>query len=150
MEYRYWGASRRSSAYALRFSEYFYSPEFRLIPEERRDAEVKVDAAGRNLFWRQFVFERKRKGGRDVTVGILNTDGAEYIVRKQAKLVPVEGLALEVCPREDERLVSAHALLPGDEPLAVPLKVENGRVTVPCFEEAVTVVCSFESKGGAR
>lgn len=150
MEYRYWGALRRSFAYALRFSEYFYSPEFRLLPEERRDAEVKVDAAGRKLFWQQFVFERNRKGGRDVSVGILNTDGAEYIVRKQAKLVPVEGLVLEVRPREDERLVSAHALLPGDEPLAVPLKVENGKVTVPRFEEAVTVVCSFATKGGAR
>lgn len=150
MEYRYWGAERRSFAFAVRFGEFMYSPEFRRLPKERRASEVKVDSGGRAVHWEPWVFERVRGRTRDVVVNILNTDGSEYIVRKQPAIVPVDRLLVTVAPRPGERLVSAHALLPGDEPLAVALDCRSGKVAMPRFEEGASLVCTFASEGGAK
>lgn len=149
-EYRYWGAPRRSFAFAVRFAEYFYSPEFRQLAPDRRAAEVKVDAGGRDVFWNEFVFERRRGSRRDVLVDILNASGNAYFVCRQRFPAPVEGLTVEVAAQPGERLVSAHALLPGDEPVAVALAVDGGRITLPRFEEGASLVCTFDREGGAR
>lgn len=149
-EYRYWGAPRRSFAFAVRFAEYFYSPEFRQLPEGRRAAEVNVDAGNRKVYWSPWVFERIRGEARDVLVNVLNADGSEYIVRRQPAIVPIEGLVVDMRPRPGERLVSAHALIPGDEPVAKALVLEGSRVVMPRFEEGASLVCTFEKEGGAR
>ena len=142
-DFRYWGNPHRTLPFAMRFSEYFWGLDFRLVPEAERDARVSIADGGR-LFWRQFVFERVKDGVRELVVHVVNTRPDEYISVLQPKPTPVLNLVAKARPAGGERLKEAWGLVPGDEPKAVKLAVSaDGSVALPRLEETASFVFRF-------
>ena len=141
-EMRYWKNARATQPFAVRFGEYFWSPDFLLVPEEVRTREIQVKSAAR-IYWDQFVYERKSEDGRQVVVHIINVDPDQYITVRQEPSPTRDDVVVEIMPRPGESLVGATALLPGDEPKAVKLEIEGNLVRLPSLDIAESVVLDF-------
>jgi hypothetical protein len=128
--------------FATRFSEYYYDPGFLLLPEERR-GEVSVEAPPR-VFWKQFVYERQREEGRDVTVHLINLPESDYIVMHHEVPTVKENLGISLQLQPDEKFQRASLLLPDPFPHAEPLegRVEGAtlKVRIPRLETAAIVL----------
>ena len=72
-----------------------------------------------------------------------NVNGDDHIRVKQADVKPFAGLPARVFPAAGEKLAEAWGLVPGDEPKAIRLAVEDGRATLPRMEEAASFVFRF-------
>jgi len=128
--------------FALRFSEYYYDPGFRLLPEGRRE-EVAVQAHPR-VFWKQFVYERVRPAARDVTVHLLNLPENDYIVMRHEVPTVKENIVVSLKLKPGERLKRASIMLPDPLPHAEPLECSAdagvSAVRVPRLETAAIVL----------
>ena len=128
--------------FALRFSEYYYDPGFRLLPADRRD-EVGVQAHPR-VFWKQFVYERVRPAARDVTVHLLNLPENDYIVMHHEVPTVKENIAVSLKLKPGEKLKRASIMLPDPLPHAEPLKCSidagTAMARVPRLETAAIVL----------
>ena len=141
-DFRYAGAKQRTLPFAMRFSEYFFCTDFRQVDEAKVDAKVSV-RDGANWLWRPFVFERTRGGVRELVVHVVNVKPDALIVRRHPPIEAVRNLVVEAKPAKGEKLVEAWGLVPGDEPKAIRLAVEDGRATLPRMEEAASFVFRF-------
>ena len=147
---RYWGNPHRTLPFAMRFSEYFWGLDFRLVPEAERDMRVSLRDGGR-LFWRQFVYERVKDGVRELVVHVVNTKPDAYITVFQPKPKPVVNLVAKATPEKGERLVEAWGLVPGNEPKALRLMPSSdGSVALPRLEETASFVFRFAKRGIER
>ena len=141
-EERYWTSPYRSSAFAIRFCEYFWNNEFIQVPASLRTDEVQVKSAAK-VFWEPFVYERKTARGRETLVHVVNVAPELLMTPYQPKNPDRTDIRVVVKPRKGERLVSATALLPGDEPRAASLEFKGNVVKLPRLEEAASVVLGF-------
>ena len=128
--------------FATRFSEYYYDPGFLLLPEERR-GEVSVQAHAR-VFWRQFVYERVRDQGRDVTVHLLNLPESDFIIMHHEVPAAKENITISLKLAGGEKLERASIMLPDPLPHAGPLQSSTAgtavTVKVPRLETAAIVL----------
>jgi len=128
--------------FATRFSEYYYDPGFILLPEGRR-SEVSVKAHPR-VFWEQFVYERLREDGRDVTVHLLNLPESDFIVMHHEVPVVKENIVISLKLGSGEKLRRAAVMLPEPAPHAEPLQTTVAgttvQVTAPRLETAAIVL----------
>lgn len=145
-EIRYHGSQRNSVPFAIRFAEYFYSTDFRLLPEERRKKEVMAEN-GDECFFRQFIYERHMKDGRQMAVHFVNARPDTYVTVFQPRPEIRRNMKVAVSPMKDERLARAFALLPGKEPACIPLQISGNMVTLPDWEEAVSLIVEFSKAG---
>ena len=139
-DFRYWTAKHRSLPFAMRFSEYFWGLDFRLVPVADCERKVVVADGGRTL-WKEFVYEREKDGFRELVVHVINVNGDDHIRVKQADVKPFANLPARVFPAADERLAEAWGLVPGDEPAAIPLDVAD--IRLPKLEEAAVFLFRF-------
>ena len=114
--------------FALRFAEYYYDPGFLLLPEDRR-AEVSVQAHPR-VFWQQFVYERQRPHGRDVTVHLLNLPKNDHIIMHHEVPSTKENIIVSLRLKPREELTRASVMLPQPRPHAESLKITKAGETV--------------------
>lgn len=138
-EYRYWGQKRRSMPFMIRFAEYFFDNNFMLLPENRRNSEVSVSPE-KELFFRQFIYERPKDNGREMTVHIINIRPDLYISMYQPEIQTKKNVKISVKLHRDEKITSAFALVPGPVPHAIPLTLEKNQVTLPQLDEAAVIV----------
>jgi len=134
-------------AYSLRFSEYFYDPGFKRLPE----GIVNVEGADR-ILWKPFVYARaidKRK--REITVHILNLPKADYISMHHEIPEIKRGIKVKIGLKAGERCERANLLLPDPYPHTEQLKFKkegsNLIIKVPEVREACVVVAEI---GGGR
>ncbi len=134
--------SWRRFQFALRFADYYYDPGFVLLPEARRDA-VSVAGEGR-IFWKQFVFERRRKGLRELAVHLLNLPESDFIVMHHKPPAARRNVRVMLPLEAGEKLKRVVALLPDPGPRALPLeaKAADGVVaaTLPELNQTAIIV----------
>jgi hypothetical protein len=128
--------------FALRFAEYYYDPAFKLMDEaQREDVAVK---AGERVFWKQFVYERPRPDGRDVTVHLLNLPRDDFIIMHHTRPPVQKDIVVGLKLRPGEKLSRAAVLLPEPRPHAQLLAVKevsgSAQVVVPQLQTAGIVV----------
>jgi hypothetical protein len=126
--------------FMVRFSEYYFDTAFRLLPEKRRLKEVAVSGSKR-IFWQQFVYERNKKGFRDVTVHLINLPKGDYICQRY-KVPPVrKNVKIKV---QGGNLTAVYAMLPNPKPHAVKLKVSGNTAILPQLDDAAIILFRFK------
>jgi len=130
--------------HAMRFSEFFYDPDFRPQPDDQDLATVTGDGAERVL-WRPYVFERRRDGNRQIMLHLINLPNDDYIIMHHDLPVPKKGLAVRAAVSAGEEVTAAWMLVPEPFPHAVELSCAAGpgqtvEVRVPELLSMATVV----------
>ncbi len=134
-------------AYSFRFSEYFYDPGFRKIPE----GAASVEGSDR-ILWKPFTYGRAfQKGQREVTVHLLNLPKSDYISMYHELPETKRNIKVVVKLDEGEKCTRANALLPVPYPHQSALKFNNekGRVVIDVseLEQAAIIVAGI---GGGK
>lgn len=134
-------------AYSLRFSEYFYDPGFKRLPE----GSVSVEGADR-ILWKPFVYGRELDGKkREVAVHILNLPQSDYISMHHEIPEVKRGITVKAGLKAGEKCEKVTILLPDPYPHTEQLKFRiEGRdliIEVPEIREAGVVVAEI---GGGR
>ncbi len=124
-------------AFALRYAEYYYDPAFKLMDEAEKNVTVEGNA---RVFWKQFVYERPRPGGRDVVVHLLNLPKEDFIIMHHSRPAVQHDIGVRLKLQSGERVARAAVLLPEPRPHAEALSVKGGGAVVPELRTAAIVV----------
>ena len=131
--------------FMIRFSEYCFSTDFLSVPEERREREISV-ADDARIYWRPFVYERRKDGRREMTIHMVQLPQSDFVLRAHDPMTPVKNVAVRVTAPPGETLEEAYALLPNPVPHAVKLSPEaDGRIVLPVLEDAAVILCRFQA-----
>ena len=115
--------THRRFAHALRFSEYFYDPEF--LPVDDPAATVEVEGGGsERVLWRPFVFVRDRGETRETLVHLINLPQSDYIIQRHERPTTKTDLTLAVAVGPDRQITECRVIAPDPEPHTAKLAWE--------------------------
>ena len=141
-DYRYWTAKHRSLPFAMRFSEYFFGLDFARFSPEDAEKLLKVESAT-PLYWKPFAYERVKDGRRELICHIIQCDPDRIIFEKQPDVQAISDVTITAPIRFGKHVAEAWAMLPGDEPHAIRLTVNDDKVRLPKLEEAACVLFRY-------
>jgi len=133
-------------AYSFRFSEYFYDPGFRKLPE----GSVNVEGSDR-ILWKPFIYCRPvKKGKREVTVHLLNLPRSDYISMYHEIPEVKRNIKIYVKLEEGEKCDRVSMLLPDPSPHTADLVFRNDKgqlaIDVPELVDASIVVAEITGR----
>ena len=139
------GESWRCWRHALRFSEFYFNRDFVALDAARVAKEISLEGADK-VMWRNWVSERKREGGRDVLVNLLNIDGSKHISERTLPREPKRNLKVSLKLKEGEAVKEAFLLLSEPEPHAQRLPLAGDEVVIPELDLAASLVVVIAEK----
>lgn len=108
--------------FRIRYSAYLYDDNLKWIPPEKVDfVSVKTPE---KVYWKEYVYERKEKKGKDILIHFVNMPEAKYVWRENKPPIKRKDIDVKVNIPSGYNLKNIYLLSPDNECEAVRIKYE--------------------------